>query len=163
MVSAISTSSGFGIPKLVPRAAASITASVTIWGACPKIAGPQVPTKSTYCLPSASVMVQPDALVTKKGSPPTPRNARTGELTPPGIRRRARDHRMLELVRLSCDEDIEELSTGLIGMKKAGLESLILEALNSQLSSSIFLTDCSASTLNSSSRRISGLRSRRQR
>ena len=70
---------------------------------------------------------------------------------------------MLELVRLSCDEDIEELSTGLIGMKKAGLESLILEALNSQLSSSIFLTDCSASTLNSSSRRISGLRSRRQR
>jgi hypothetical protein len=42
--SAISTSSGFGIPKLKPRAVASRTASTTTVGACPRIAGPQLPT-----------------------------------------------------------------------------------------------------------------------
>jgi hypothetical protein len=42
--SAISTSSGFGIPKLKPRVAASRTASTTAFGAWPRIAGPQLPT-----------------------------------------------------------------------------------------------------------------------
>ena len=44
IVFAISTSSGLGIPKLVPRSAAACTAATTGWGACPRIAGPQVPT-----------------------------------------------------------------------------------------------------------------------
>ena len=42
--SAISSSSGFGIPKLNPRVVASRTASTTTFGACPRIAGPQLPT-----------------------------------------------------------------------------------------------------------------------
>src|SRR5437773_7128574 len=37
--SAISTSSGFGIPKLNPRVAAPRTASITTFGAWPRIAG----------------------------------------------------------------------------------------------------------------------------
>src|SRR5512140_1210636 len=36
-------------------------------------------------LPSTSKMRAPSAWSTKKGSPPTPRKARTGEFTPPGI------------------------------------------------------------------------------
>ena len=47
MVRAISTSSGLGIPKLTPRSAVVAIASRTTLGACPRIAGPQVPTKST--------------------------------------------------------------------------------------------------------------------
>src|SRR5436189_4064299 len=38
-----------------------------------------------YSLPSTSQTRAPWALLTKKGSPPTARNARTGELTPPGM------------------------------------------------------------------------------
>jgi hypothetical protein len=35
-------------------------------------------------------MVAPEALLIKRGVPPTPRNARTGEFTPPGINSNAR-------------------------------------------------------------------------
>ena len=52
--SAIATSSGFGTPKDSPRPAASRTASTTTAGACPRMAGPQVPTKSISSRPSAS-------------------------------------------------------------------------------------------------------------
>src|SRR5215470_11271204 len=38
-----------------------------------------------YSLPSASQICEPWPRTTKGGSPPTARNARTGELTPPGI------------------------------------------------------------------------------
>src|SRR3982750_3419296 len=38
-----------------------------------------------YVRPSTSVIVAPFALLMNRGVPPTPRNARTGELTPPGI------------------------------------------------------------------------------
>src|SRR5208337_3707419 len=38
-----------------------------------------------YSLPSTSQMRAPLARLTKNGWPPTARNARTGELTPPGI------------------------------------------------------------------------------
>src|SRR5437660_6014702 len=38
-----------------------------------------------YSFPSTSQILAPAARSTKKGSPPTFRNARTGELTPPGI------------------------------------------------------------------------------
>src|SRR5690242_16694043 len=37
-----------------------------------------------YRLPSTSVIHAPWPLAKKTGSPPTPRNARTGEFTPPG-------------------------------------------------------------------------------
>ena len=43
-----------------------------------------------YSLPSASHSREPSARSTKKGSPPTPRNARTGEFTPPGVTSQAR-------------------------------------------------------------------------
>ena len=86
IASAISTSSGFGVPKLNPSAAAARTASMTGSAACPKIAGPQVPTKSINSLPSTVTSRHPRADLVKNGSPPTPRNARTGEFTPPGMR-----------------------------------------------------------------------------
>ena len=44
MSRAISTSKGFGMPKLTPRLAAATMASRTTAGACPRIAGPHVPT-----------------------------------------------------------------------------------------------------------------------
>ena len=43
-----------------------------------------------YRWPSASQMRAPSALRMKRGVPPTALNARTGEFTPPGIRRCAR-------------------------------------------------------------------------
>ena len=44
IVRAISISYGLGMPKLTPRLAASVMASRTTRGACPRIAGPHVPT-----------------------------------------------------------------------------------------------------------------------
>src|SRR5271168_2759679 len=38
-----------------------------------------------YSFPSASKMREPSPRAIKSGDPPTPRKARTGELTPPGI------------------------------------------------------------------------------
>src|SRR6266550_3263140 len=43
-----------------------------------------------YSVPSTSQIRAPSARATKNGSPPTLRNARTGELTPPGMRSCAR-------------------------------------------------------------------------
>src|ERR687889_606198 len=43
-----------------------------------------------YVRPSTSVIVAPDACEMKRGVPPTPLNARTGEFTPPGINSDAR-------------------------------------------------------------------------
>ena len=83
--SAMRTSRGLGMPKLVPCSAAFFTASTTTCGACPRIAGPHVPTWSTYSLSSASQTEAPLARTAKNGFPPTARNARTGEFTPPGI------------------------------------------------------------------------------
>ena len=37
------------------------------------------------CRPSAAKRARPAACLKKIGSPPTPRNARTGEFTPPGM------------------------------------------------------------------------------
>ena len=88
--SAISTSKGLGVPKLVPRSRASRMAlriSGSLW---PWMAGPQVRTKSMSSWPSAVVSRAPLADFVKKGVPPTERKARTGELTPPGIIVRAR-------------------------------------------------------------------------
>ena len=55
--------------------------SGSLW---PWIDGPHVQTKSMSCLPSAVNKRAPCARSVKKGRPPTERNARTGELTPPG-------------------------------------------------------------------------------
>src|SRR3989442_12718969 len=55
-----------------------------------------------YSRPSTSARLEPWPCATKKGVPPTARNARTGELTPPGITRWARSKR-LSLVMGSVD------------------------------------------------------------
>src|SRR5213080_4423916 len=44
-----------------------------------------------YSFPSTSQILVPSARATTNGSPPTLRNARTGELTPPGMRFCARE------------------------------------------------------------------------
>src|ERR1041385_5816292 len=49
-----------------------------------------------YSRPSTSQIRDPSPRVTTNGSPPTPRNARTGELTPPGKSALARSM-------ISCD------------------------------------------------------------
>ena len=91
--SANSVSASVQAPKLVPPAAALITASITGGWACPRIMGPQEPTKSRYSRPSASVRTAPLAERMKTGEPPTEPKARTGEFTPPGMTLRARSKR----------------------------------------------------------------------
>src|SRR5262249_25315105 len=54
-----------------------------------------------YSRESASVIVAPLALLMKRGVPPTPRNARTGLLTPPGITFLARSNRAVDCGYLS--------------------------------------------------------------
>src|SRR5215467_10798187 len=56
-----------------------------------------------YSRASASQIRDPSPRFTTKGSPPTPRNARTGELTPPGNNARARSIR-------SCERVVTEFS-----------------------------------------------------
>src|SRR6266850_5395777 len=77
---------------VAPRA----TRSALMAAAVPRISGPHEPRKSTYERPSTSVRRAPSARATKKGAPPTPRKARTGLLTPPGIRRCAAAKRASE-------------------------------------------------------------------
>ena len=88
--SASSTSGSVGVPYDVPRATAAATAACTSGWACPSSIGPHEQTRSTYSLPSTSVSHAPDAERMKRGVPPTALNARTGELTPPGVTARAR-------------------------------------------------------------------------
>src|SRR2546422_4478687 len=64
-----------------------------------------------YSLPSTSQTYAPLALLTKNGCPPTARNARTGEFTPPGIYFSASSNNALEFECIShlaislCDRD----------------------------------------------------------
>lgn len=81
--SASATSPSPGVPKEVPRETASCTAAITSGCACPRIMGPQEQTRSTYSRPSASVRYGPVPDTMNRGVPPTARNARTGEFTPP--------------------------------------------------------------------------------
>ena len=83
---AISTSIFVAAPKLNPLAQASITASNTSGWLCPKIIGPQEPIKSMYSFPSSSHILAPDARAIMRGVEPMEPKARTGELTPPGIK-----------------------------------------------------------------------------
>ena len=54
MSSPNSTSRAVGAPKVVPPDAACTIAATTSGSACPRISGPQEPTKSRYRLPSTS-------------------------------------------------------------------------------------------------------------
>src|SRR6185437_12202191 len=58
--------------------------------------------------PSASVMVGPLALWMNSGVPPTPRKARTGELTPPGSSSSARSKSREDLSGPSSGDDMRE-------------------------------------------------------
>src|SRR3954451_15547735 len=60
--------------------------------------GPQLQTRSTYSLPSTSNRYAPCARSMNRGVPPTALNARTGELTPPGVTARARSNSAAEVV-----------------------------------------------------------------
>jgi hypothetical protein len=91
--SASATSPSVGVPYDVPRPAAVRTASTTAGWAWPSSNGPQEQTRSTYRRPSASVSQGPRPSTMNRGVPPTARNARTGELTPPGVTRSARSSR----------------------------------------------------------------------
>ena len=91
--SASSTSPPVGAPKLAPRAAASWTARTTAGWAWPRTSGPQEPSRSRYSLPSVSRICGPWPLAMKGGVPPTAPKERTGLLTPPGMRRRARSNK----------------------------------------------------------------------
>ena len=88
IVSAKRHSVSVGAPKPKPRAAASCTAAMTVGWACPTINAP----------PRADIIHIASAVGVKKISAhcrvqkttacrPPPRKARTGELTPPGMRR----------------------------------------------------------------------------
>src|ERR1700690_1664554 len=54
--------------------------------------------------PSAAKVRAPEAFLKKIGSPPTLRNARTGEFTPPGIYRQASVYRLNRLSRCTTNE-----------------------------------------------------------
>src|SRR6476469_8474065 len=81
------------MPKLVPLRIVASSASSTIGAAWPRTSGPHDRTKSMYSLPSASQIRAPSPLAATIGVPPTPLNARTGELTPPG--NNSTDRRMI--------------------------------------------------------------------
>src|SRR5687768_10617824 len=61
-----------------------------------------------YVLPSTSLTVAPSPSRMNTGVPPTALNARTGELTPPGMRWRARSKAACELGRAGA-------SSGMMG------------------------------------------------
>ncbi len=91
--SASSTSGRVGVPYDVPRETAACTAACTSGWAWPSSIGPQLQTRSTYSWPSTSMSRRPWARSMKRGVPPTALNARTGELTPPGVTACARAKR----------------------------------------------------------------------
>src|SRR3989442_14370082 len=61
-----------------------------------RMSGPHEPRKSRYERPPTSQSLAPSPRARKNGSPPTPRKARTGLLTPPGISRHAASNRLFE-------------------------------------------------------------------
>src|SRR3954454_14330166 len=95
--SASSTSPGPGAPNDRPLPAARRAASTTAGCACPRIVGPHEQARSTYSLPSTSYRYGPAARTMKRGVPPTAPNARTGELTPPGVTATARANHCAEV------------------------------------------------------------------
>ncbi len=97
IASASSTSGRVGVPYDVPRVTARCTASMTCGCAWPSSIGPQLPTRSTYSVPSTSKRYGPCARSMKRGVPPTALKARTGELTPPGVTARARSSSAAEV------------------------------------------------------------------
>src|SRR5258706_6505053 len=78
-----SSSNSVGAPKDRPRRAARAMADVKAVTAWPNTEAPQEPQKSINRWPSASHTYGPWPRVIKRGVPPTPLKARTGEFTPP--------------------------------------------------------------------------------
>src|SRR2546427_1233285 len=64
-----------------------------------------------YSLPSTSQSFEPSARCVKNGVPPTPRNARTGEFTPPGSNRNASCQSLFELSTVRIYHFVFELHT----------------------------------------------------
>src|SRR5208337_2734793 len=64
------------------------------------MSGPQESTKSIYRFPSASVRKAPSPRAMNRGTPPTFRNARTGEFTPPGMTFCAASNRSLFVTKI---------------------------------------------------------------
>src|ERR1700679_2968436 len=91
-------------------------------------------------LPSTSHTCAPLALLTKNGLPPTARNARTGELTPPGINFSA------------SAKSLSDLACPMGGILNSGLEPdgnifrVNLPAHSSRLNAHLFW-QCSKSTV----------------
>ncbi len=81
---------GSAVPRLQPRASAASAAARTPASAWPRISGPNARQKSMYSRPSTSRSNAPEPELMKRGVPPTPLKARTGECTPPGATRLAR-------------------------------------------------------------------------
>src|SRR5262245_52706251 len=63
---------------------ASVAAFATAALPWPRISGPKARQKSMCSWPSTSRIIAPAPPVMKRGVPPTPLKARTGECTPPG-------------------------------------------------------------------------------
>src|SRR5439155_8584297 len=99
---ASSTSPSVGAPKVVPLAAAAVAAATISGWAWPNSSVPHEPTRSTYRLPSTSITYAPSPRSRNRGVPPTAPNARTGELTPPGITVPARTKSSSDLVTARC-------------------------------------------------------------
>ena len=97
MVSAIVTSSGFGVPKLRPSRAVRDHRIEHLRDGCGRRSSGPTSRRSrcSGCRRRRSGTRLPRA-ATKNGSPPTDLNARTGELTPPGISAWARVNRSCE-------------------------------------------------------------------
>ena len=75
-----------GAPKLVPISSALRSASITGCGTMAQNQRSPGADVIDIRLPSTSKMREPSPRAMNSGVPPTPRKARTGELTPPGMR-----------------------------------------------------------------------------
>src|SRR3954470_6960799 len=80
-----------------------------------------------YLLPSMSVIWQPSASLMNRGVPPTALNARTGELTPPGISLRALANAASELGidRWVAAGAAGSEETGVVGWSRIGERNLM--------------------------------------
>ena len=82
---ASSTSPSVGAPKVVPLAAAAHAAADDLGWACPNSSAPHEPHQVDVPVAVDVDHVRALAAIEEPRVPPTAPNARTGELTPPGI------------------------------------------------------------------------------
>src|SRR5213592_2236143 len=90
-----------------------------------------------YPLPSTSHTCAPLALLTKNGCPPTARNARTGELTPPGMYFNASVNKVSDWVReitlTKYPEPMVDASHLLVSQIGGGAPDLVVEILSPKI------------------------------